>query len=99
MTKIVFNNFENVGHFLLMVAMAYLITYTSAYLFLLTTQKALQFLTQRLKYEFFISDFFQTNHENLDSSDVINKVTNVSNQIQRQYDFINFPLHMEEVKV
>ena len=85
MTKIVFNNFENVGHFLLMVAMAYLITYTSAYLFLLTTQKALQFLTQRLKYEFFISDFFQTNHENLDSSDVINKVTNVSNQIQRQY--------------
>lgn len=85
MTKIVFNNFKNVGYFLVMVAAAYLITYTSAYLFLLATQKAIQILTQRLKYEFFASDFFQTNYENLGSSDVINKITNISNQIQKQY--------------
>ncbi len=85
MTKIAFNNFKNVGLFLLMVASAYLITYVSAYLFLLAVQKAIQILTQRLKYAFFTSDFYQINNEDAGSSDVLNKVTNVSNQIQRQY--------------
>ena len=85
MTNISFHNFANVGTFLLLVFTAYLITYVSAYLFLLTTQKAIQYLNEKLKYTFFTSDFYKQKDLNVSSSDVINKVTSISNQIQKQY--------------
>lgn len=85
MTNISFHNFANVGTFLLLVFTAYLITYVSAYLFLLTTQKAIQYLNKKLKYTFFTSDFYKQKDLNVSSSDVINKVTSISNQIQKQY--------------
>lgn len=85
MTNISFHNFANVGTFLLLVFTAYLITYISAYLFLLTTQKAIQYLNEKLKYTFFTSDFYKQKDLNVSSSDVINKVTSISNQIQKQY--------------
>ncbi len=83
MTNISFHNFANVGTFLLLVFTAYLITYVSAYLFLLTTQKAIQYLNEKLKYTFFTSDFYKQKDLNVSSSDVINKVTSIS--IQKQY--------------
>lgn len=85
MTNIAFHNFANVGTFLLLVFTAYLVTYVSAYLFLLTNQKAIQYLNKKLKYTFFTSDFYQQKGLSVSSSDVINKVTSISNQIQRQY--------------
>lgn len=85
MTNISFHNFANVGTFLLLVFTAYLITYVSAYLFLLTNQKAIQYLNEKLKYTFFTSDFYKQKDLNVSSSDVINKVTSISNQIQKQY--------------
>ncbi len=85
MTNISFHNFANVGTFLLLVFTAYLITYVSAYLFLSTTQKAIQYLNEKLKYTFFTSDFYKQKDLNVSSSDVINKVTSISNQIQKQY--------------
>ncbi|AAS09117.1 ABC transporter ATPase and permease components [Lactobacillus johnsonii NCC 533] len=85
MTNISFHNFANVGTFLLLVFTAYLITYVSAYLFLLTTQKAIQYLNEKLKYTFFTSDFYKQKDLNVSSSDVINKVASISNQIQKQY--------------
>ena len=85
MTNISFHNFANVGTFLLLVFTAYLITYVSAYLFLLTNQKAIQYLNKKLKYTFFTSDFYKQKDLNVSSSDVINKVTSISNQIQKQY--------------
>lgn len=85
MTNISFHNFANVGTFLLLVFTAYLITDVSAYLFLLTTQKAIQYLNEKLKYTFFTSDFYKQKDLNVSSSDVINKVTSISNQIQKQY--------------
>lgn len=85
MTNIAFHNFANVGTFLLLVFTAYLVTYVSAYLFLLTNQKAIQYLNKKLKYTFFTSDFYQQKGLSVNSSDVINKVTSISNQIQRQY--------------
>lgn len=85
MTNIAFHNFQNVGTFLLLVLLAYVITYASAYLFLLTTQKSTQYLNERLKYSFFTSDFQKEDNMSGDSSEVINNITNVSNQIQRQY--------------
>ncbi len=57
MTNISFHNFANVGTFLLLVFTAYLITYVSAYLFLLTTQKAIQYLNEKLKYTFLLQIF------------------------------------------
>lgn len=85
MTNISFHNFANVETFLLLVFTAYLITYVSAYLFLLTNQKAIQYLNEKLKYTFFTSDFYKQKDLNVSSSDVINKVTSISNQIQKQY--------------
>lgn len=85
MTNIAFHNFQNVGMFILLVFVAYTITYVSAYLFLLTNQKAIQILNKKLKYTFFTSNFYSENKANLNSSNAINNVTNVSNQIQRQY--------------
>lgn len=85
MTNISFHNFANVGTFLLLVFTAYLITDVSVYLFLLTTQKAIQYLNEKLKYTFFTSDFYKQKDLNVSSSDVINKVTSISNQIQKQY--------------
>ena len=85
MTNIAFHNFQNVGTFLLFVLLAYLITYASAYLFLLVTQKSMQYLNEQLKYSFFTSDFQKEDNMSGESSEVINNITNVSNQIQRQY--------------
>lgn len=85
MTNISFHNFANVETFLLLVFTAYLMTYVSAYLFLLTNQKAIQYLNEKLKYTFFTSDFYKQKDLNVSSSDVINKVTSISNQIQKQY--------------
>lgn len=85
MTNIAFYNFQNVGTFLLFVLLAYLITYASAYLFLLVTQKSMQYLNEQLKYSFFTSDFQKEDNMSGESSEVINNITNVSNQIQRQY--------------
>ncbi len=85
MTNIAFNNFAGVGTFVLLVLAAYLITYVSAYLFLLTNQKAIQILNQKLKFTFFASSFYQENQADSNSSDVINNVTNISNQIQGHY--------------
>lgn len=85
MTNIAFHNFQNVGIFLLFVLLAYLITYASAYLFLLVTQKSMQYLNEQLKYSFFTSDFQKEDNMSGESSEVINNITNVSNQIQRQY--------------
>ena len=85
MTNITFHNFQNVGTFLLFVLLAYLITYASAYLFLLVTQKSMQYLNEQLKYSFFTSDFQKEDNMSGESSEVINNITNVSNQIQRQY--------------
>ena len=85
MTNIAFNNFAGVGTFVLLVLAAYLITYVSAYLFLLTNQKAIQILNQKLKFAFFASSFYQENQADSNSSDVINNVTNISNQIQGHY--------------
>lgn len=85
MTNIAFHNFQNVGTFLLFILLAYLITYASAYLFLLVTQKSMQYLNEQLKYNFFTSDFQKEDNMSGESSEVINNITNVSNQIQRQY--------------
>ena len=85
MTNIAYHNFQNVGTFLLFVLLAYLITYASAYLFLLVTQKSMQYLNEQLKYSFFTSDFQKEDNMSGESSEVINNITNVSNQIQRQY--------------
>ncbi|WP_431462696.1 ABC transporter ATP-binding protein [Lactobacillus crispatus] len=85
MTNIAFHSFQNVGTFLLFVLLAYLITYASAYLFLLVTQKSMQYLNEQLKYSFFTSDFQKEDNMSGESSEVINNITNVSNQIQRQY--------------
>ena len=52
---------------------------------MLTNQKAIQYLNKKLKYTFFTSDFYQQKGLSVSSSDVINKVTSISNQIQRQY--------------
>ena len=85
MTNIAYHNFQNVGTFLLFVLLAYLITYASAYLFLLVTQKSMQYLNEQLNYSFFTSDFQKEDNMSGESSEVINNITNVSNQIQRQY--------------
>ncbi len=85
MTNIDLHRPSAITLFLSFVAIAYITTYLSAYLFLIVKQKCIRLLNQEVKTLFFKADFLSKEATRTDASDIINKVTNVSNQIQQQY--------------
>lgn len=63
---------------------AYVVTYVSLYLFLLTKQRSVEVLNRKLKYQLFLAYFDQDESKN-ETADLINRVSTVSKQIEDQY--------------
>lgn len=81
-TSIDFNNLNEVLLFGLGVLLAYLVTYTSAYLFLVCKQFAVKYLNTKLKSELFK---YQLKDISTDPTESLNLVTNISSQIEQRY--------------
>lgn len=81
-TSIDFNNLNEVLIFGLGIFLAYLVTYTSAYLFLVCKQLAIKHLNTKLKSELFK---YQLKDISTDTTELLNLLTNISSQIEQRY--------------
>jgi ATP-binding cassette subfamily B protein len=70
--------------FFVTAAAAYVVTYVSLYLFLLTKQRSVEILNRKLKYQLFLG-YFGQNETKSEAADLINRVSTVSKQIEDQY--------------
>lgn len=96
LVNIDFSNLDAVVRYVSLAAAAYLVTYTSLYLFFRAQQRAVRVLNQALKTAYFTASVAHAGTDATEVSDTINDVTGVAKQIEQAY-FVGLINMLQEV--